>query len=631
MVQNAEELYRSRQVSAEQAVKVVRSGQRILVGNGCSAPQQLLRALVGRAPELSDVELVHLMTFGIAPYTDPKYEGSFRHNAFFIGSNVRDAIREGRSDYTPIFLSEIPDLFLSRQMRLDVALITVTPPDRFGYCSLGIHPDVMKAGVEAARIVIAQVNRHMPWTHGDSFVHVSDIDRFVLHDEPILELPVRPIDETSLEIARHVASLIENGSTLQLGIGNIPNAILSLLGNHRDLGIHSEMVSDGVVDLCEIGVITNRRKGQHPGKAVTSFAMGTRRLYDFVDDNPFWEFLQTGWVNSPRNIARNHRMVSVNSALQVDITGQVSADSIGTQFYSGIGGQVDFIRGAAMCPDGKPIIALPATAKGGTVSRIVPKLDEGAGVVTSRGDVHYVVTEFGVAYLHGRTIRERAMALIEIAHPDFRSELRDYAVGKHYVPVEWELPDEARRYPAEMEDQHDFKGRNLRVRPLRSADADRLMEFFYSHSPETIYGRYRFPKKSLPRKEAIRLCTLDYARNFALAVFGDKSDEERIVAIGRYILNERTRFAETALVIHEDYRRLGIATYLLRRLREHAERNGILGFYGESSPSNIATIALHRALGHPVVFDPEAGVYRYSLRFEDRPAAPDSRENSPPP
>jgi acyl-CoA hydrolase len=628
MVQDAKAIYEERQVTSQEAVKAIRSGQRILVGNGCSAPQELLRALVARAPELADVELVHLMTFGIAPYVDVKYEGSFRHNAFFIGSNVRDAIAEGRSDYTPVFLSEIPDLFLSHQMRLDVALITVTPPDRFGYCSLGIHPDIMKAGVEAAKMVIAQVNSEMPWTHGDTFVHVSEIDRFVLFDEPILELPFRPFGETSIAIARHVASLIENGSTLQLGIGNIPNAILSLLGNHRDLGIHSEMVSDGVIDLCEGGVITNRRKGLHQGKAVTSFAMGTRRLYDFVDDNPFWEFHQTAYVNSPRIIAQNHRMVSINSALQVDITGQISADSIGTLFFSGIGGQVDFIRGAAMCPEGKPIIALPATAKGGAVSRIAPKLDEGAGVVTSRGDVHYVVTEYGVAYLHGKTIRERAMALIEIAHPDFRPELRDYAVSKHYVPVVWELPTEARRYPSEMEEYHDFKGKRLFVRPLRSADADRLMEFFYSHSPETIYGRYRFPKKSLPRKEAIRLCTLDYARHFALAVFGEEGKEEHLAAVGRYILNERTQFAETALVIHENYRRLGIASYLLRRLRQHAESTGILGFYGESSPSNTATIALHRAMGHPVVFDPEAGVYRYSLRFAEHPPMPEPRSSA---
>ncbi len=618
-VKNALKLFEDRRTTSEEAVKMIRSGQRILVGSGCSVPQELLRALVRRAPELADVELIHLMTFGIAPYVDEKYEGSFRHNAFFIGSNVRDSIREGRADYTPVFLSEIPELLKSRQMRLDAALVTVTPPDRFGYCSLGIHPDIVKAGIDAATTVIAQVNSNMPWIHGDTFVHVSEIDSFVIQEEPILELPELPFGETAMAIARHVASLIEDGSTLQLGIGNIPNAILSLLGNHRDLGIHSEMVSDGVVDLCEQGIITNKRKGLHPGKAVVSFAMGTRKLYEFLDNNPFWEFHPTEYVNSPRVIARNSRMVSVNSALQIDITGQVCADSIGPDFYSGIGGQVDFIRGAAMSPEGKPIIALRSTAKGGKLSRIVPSLDEGAGVVTSRGDVHYVVTEYGVAYLHGKTIRERAMALIEIAHPDFRSELRDVAVARHYVPVEWELPSETSRYPSEMEEHHDFKGKSLFVRPLRSADADRLMEFFYSHSPETIYGRYRYPKRSLPRKEAVRLCSLDYVRNFALAVFGEEGRDEHIIAVGRYILNERTQLAETALVIHEDYRRMGIATYLLGRLREQAEASGIMGFYGESSPGNMVTIALHRAIGHPVIYDPESGVYRYTLKFAEHP------------
>lgn len=622
MAKDALTIFKERQSTAEEATRVIRSGQRVLVGSGCSVPQEILRALVKRAPELADVEFVHLMTFGIAPYVDEKYEGSFRHNAFFIGSNVRDSVRAGRADYTPVFLSEIPELLTSGQMRLDVVLATVTPPDRFGYCSLGIHPDIMKVGIEVAGTVIAQVNRHMPWIHGDTFVHVSDIDHFVLHDEPILELPTKAFDETSIAIARHVASLIENGSTLQLGIGNIPNAILSLLGNHRDLGIHSEMVSDGVIDLCEQGVITNKRKGLHPGKAVASFALGTRRLYDHLDNNPFWEFHPTEYVNSPRVIARNNRMVSVNSAIQVDITGQVCADSIGPDFFSGIGGQIDFIRGAAMSPEGKPIIALPATAKGGTLSRIVPTLDEGAGVVTSRGDVHYVVTEYGVAYLHGKTIRERAMALIEIAHPDFRPYLRSVAVTRNYVPVEWEIPTERKRYPAEMEAYHDFKGKRLFVRPLKSADADRLMEFFYSHSPETVYGRYRYPKKSLPRTEAVRLCTLDYSKRFALAVFSEKGRDEHIIAVGRYKLNERTRFAETAIVIHEQYRRLGIASYFLRQLRKHAEANGILGFYGESSRDNLATTALHRAMGHPVVFDQEAGVYRYTLRFEEHPVSP---------
>lgn len=606
--------YASRLTSAEQALQRIRSGQRVLVGSGCAAPQELLRALVKRAASVSDVELVHLLTFGIAPYVEPAYERSFRHNAFFIGSNVRQAIQEGRADYTPIFLSEIPNLFFSSQMRLDVALVMLGPPDRFGYCSLGIHPDLAMSGIKTAKTVIAQINRQMPRVHGDTFVHVSKLHAIVEHDEPLLELEPVPVDETSLAIARHVASLIEHGATLQLGIGKIPNAVLTLLGNRIDLGLHTEMFSDGIIDLCENGVITNAKKELLPGQAVASFAMGTKRLYDYVDDNPFFEFRPTEFVNSPLNIARNHKMVSINSALQVDITGQVSADSIGARFYSGIGGQMDFIRGAAMSPGGKPIIALPSTAKDGTVSRIVPELDAGAGVVTSRGDVHYIVTEYGVAYLHGKTIRQRAMALIEAAHPDFRSELRAAAVGRRYVPIAWELPSEARRYPAEMEEVHDFRGRSLSIRPLRSADADRLMEFFYSHTEETIYQRYRYLKKSLSQDEALRLCTLDYRKQFALAAFDKAGKDDRIVAVGRYSLNEKTGLAETALIVHEGWRRLGIGQLLQRRLRRYAERNGIVGFTGSFEPSNVATLRLHRRLGDAVVT--EDGEGRYVAYFE---------------
>jgi acyl-CoA hydrolase/L-amino acid N-acyltransferase YncA len=602
-------LYQSRLCGADEAVEVIRSGQRVLVGSGCAAPQELLRALVKRSRSVSDVELVHLLTFGIAPYVDPVYEDSFRHNAFFIGANVRAAIQDGRADYTPVFLSEIPRLFVSNQLPLDVVLLMLGPPDAFGYCSLGISPDIVMSGVETAKTIVAQVNRHMPRVHGDTFVHVSKLDRIVEHDEPLLELPRVDVDETSLAIGRHVAALIEDESTLQLGIGKIPNAVLSLLGGRKNLGLHTEMFSDGVIDLCEQGVITNEKKGLLPGKAVASFAMGSKRLYDYLDDNPFFDFRPTEFVNSPINIARNHRMVSVNSALQVDITGQVSADSIGYRFYSGIGGQTDFIRGAAMSYGGKPIIALPSTAKDGTVSRIVAELDAGAGVVTSRGDVHYVVTEYGVAYLHGKTVRQRAMALIEAAHPDFRTELRDAAVARRYVPVSWELPSEAQRYPADMEETRVFKKKRLQIRPLRSADADQLMDFFYSHTAETIYRRYRYLKKSLSHDEALRLCTLDYQKQFALAAFETKGNSERIVAVGRYSLNEKTGLAETALIVHEDWRRLGIGHYLQKRLRVHAERCGVVGFTGSFEPSNVATLRMHRRLGDAVVTEHDEGRY----------------------
>ncbi len=605
-------------ITPEEAVKVVRSGDRIFVSSGCATPEVLLKALVTRAPELSDVELVHLLTFGVAPYVDEQFEGSFRHNAFFIGKNVREAVNKGRADFTPIFLGEIPNLFYSGQMRLDVAMVMVSQPDAFGYCSLGIHPDLAVSAIKSAKVVIAQLNKRMPRVHGNTFVHVSRINYFVEHNAPLTELPTVEIDDTSMAIARHVASLINNESTLQMGIGNIPNAVLTLLDNHRDLGVHTEMFSDGVVKLVEADVINNRQKGLHPGKAVASFAMGSKALYDYLDDNPHFEFHPTEYVNSPRLIAENKNMVSINSAIQVDLTGQVCADSMGSTFYSGIGGQVDFIRGAAMSEGGKPIIALPSTARKGTLSRIVTELEPGAGVVTSRGDVHYVVTEFGVAYLHGKTIRERAIALIEIAHPDFRADLRAAALERCYVPVEWELSSEAARYPVDMEETFQFEGgKSFFMRPLRSSDSGRLKEFFYSHDPETVYTRYRFPKKSMPQEEALRLCTLDYSKRFALAVFDEGGEASgQFIAIGRYTTNQKTNVAETAFVVHENYRRHGLATKIYKQLREQALRSGIIGFSGDFGSVNAPPAAMHRNLGAEVFYDEETGLYRYLDRFD---------------
>jgi acyl-CoA hydrolase len=356
------------------------------VGSGCAEPVLLVTALAER-DELADVEVLHIMTIGQAPYARAAQGGRFRHNAFFIGSNVREAVASGQADYTPVFLSEIPSLFRSRRLPVDVALISTTPPDPHGFCSLGVSVDVLKSAVEAADVVVAEVNPTMPRTHGAGFLHVDDIDFFVANSAPILEIPVPQPDDVSTRIGRFCADLVPHAATLQLGIGEIPNAVLAALAGKTDLGLHSEMISDGVIGLIESGAINGRRKTLHPGKAVTSFCMGSRRLYEFVDDNPFFEFLPTEYVNDPFVIARNDRMISINSALQVDLTGQVCADSIGTRFYSGIGGQVDFIRGAARSKDGRSILALPSTAKGGTLSRIVPVLTEGAGVVTTRTSI----------------------------------------------------------------------------------------------------------------------------------------------------------------------------------------------------------------------------------------------------
>ena len=418
--------YRKKLRTPEEALRCVQSGMRVYIQPGCAEPETLVEALLRRGPAVRDVEIVHMMTMGGAPYVAPEMAGHFRHNAIFIGSNVREAINDGRADYTPVYLSEIEELFENGAMAIDVALIEVSPPDAHGFCSFGVGVDTTLTAAKCARYVVAQVNDQMPRTYGDSFIHVAKIDAVVESSRPLCELRKPEITDMHVAIAGNVAGLIEDGSVLQTGIGGIPDAVLPFLTDRKDLGVHSELVSDGVMPLIDGGVITGARKNFKPRKIILGFALGSKQLFDYVDDNPIFEFHPTAYTNDPALIARNDNMVAINSALQVDLTGQVCSDSIGTRFYSGIGGQVDFLRGASRSKGGKPIIALPSTAKHRAVSRIVPMLDPGAGVVTSRGLVRYVVTEYGVAYLHGKSIRERAKALIEIAHPKFREELYAY-------------------------------------------------------------------------------------------------------------------------------------------------------------------------------------------------------------
>lgn len=428
--------YRNMLMSAGEALETVRSGDRVWIQSGCGTPSVLVDALVERAPLVRDVEIIHMMTLGSARYTRPEYEGHFRHRGLFLGPNVRDAVAAGRADYTPIFLSEIEGLFESGQLPLDAVLMQVSPPDAHGFVTLGTTVDCTLTAVRLARTVIAEVNRQMPRTQGETAVHISHLSAVVESDRPLLELRTEPFTEMHMRVARNVASLIPDGATLQTGIGGISEAVLHCLDDKRNLGIHTEMCPDGVVDLMESGVMNGEEKSIHRGKAVVAFALGTKRLFDFIHENPCFEFRPIKYTNDPFVVAQNDRMVAINGALQVDITGQVCADSLGTRPYSGFGGQIDFIRGAARSKGGLPIIALPSTAMHGDVSRIVPVLEPGAGVVTSRGDVHYVVTEHGIAYLHGKTLRERAQALIAIADPRFQQELEDFAVRAHYLERE---------------------------------------------------------------------------------------------------------------------------------------------------------------------------------------------------
>jgi 4-hydroxybutyrate CoA-transferase len=412
----------SRTVTAQEAVAVIRSGDRVFVHSVAAAPQQLIAAMTARADELRVVEVVHLHTEGPAPYAAPELARSFRVNALFVGANVRQAVNEGRADYLPVFLSEVPQLFRAGILPLDVALIQVSPPDRHGFCSLGVSVDVTRAAVQVARTVIAQVNPNMPRTHGDGILHQDDIDFLVPVDDPIPEETVHHLTEAEKAIGLHCAELVEDGACLQLGIGAIPQATLIGLRDHRRLGIHTEMLSEGVVDLVERGVITGEAKQVYPGKVVAGFALGSRRLYDFLDDNPQVSMLDIAYINDTAVIRRNHKVTAINSAIEIDLTGQVCADSIGDRLFSGVGGQMDFIRGAALSEGGKPIIALPSTTSKGD-SRVVSYLKPGAGVVSTRAHVHYVVTEHGIADLWGKNLRQRAAALIAIAHPSHRDTL----------------------------------------------------------------------------------------------------------------------------------------------------------------------------------------------------------------
>ncbi|MBK9050926.1 MAG: acetyl-CoA hydrolase/transferase family protein [Chloroflexi bacterium] len=430
---NWEATYQQKITDVSTAMQTILPGHRVYLGGGAGVPTRLVQGLIERAPALRRVELTHILTFAESPYARPEFQDHIRVNALFIGSNVRRAVQEGRADFTPVFLSEIPSLFRTGILPLNVALISVTPPDEHGFCSFGVEVGTTKPAAEAARIVIAEVNRQMPRTLGDSFIHVNQLDHVVEVDYAIPEAPQGGSSAEHLQIGQHIAGLIPDGATLQMGIGSIPDAVLQCLGNHRDLGIHTELFSDGVIDLVEQGVITCSRKTFHPGKIVAGFLFGTHKLYEFVNNNPLIEMHPTDYVNDPFHIAQNARMVAINSALQIDLTGQVCADSIGAKMYSGAGGQVDFIRGAARSKGGLPIIACLSTAQDGTISRIVPTLYEGSGVVTTRNDVHWVVTEFGVASLHGKTLRQRAQALIRISHPHFREELTQAAKKLGYL------------------------------------------------------------------------------------------------------------------------------------------------------------------------------------------------------
>ena len=547
---------------------LLKSGNRIFIGSNAAVPNALIQNLIECHNGLHDIEVVHILTLSDNIWAKAEHKDLFKVNALFIGGkNVREAIAEGRADYTPCFLSEIPHLFEDNVLPLDVALVMVSPPDEYGYCSLGVSVDIVLSAVKHAKYVVAQINPQMPRTNGQSFIHVNQVTAWMEQAQALPELPAPELDRVTEQIGQYVSMLVDDGSTLQLGIGKIPDATLKYLGNHKDLGIHSEMISDGIIDLMTKGVINNRRKTYHPGKTVTTFCMGSQHLYDFVDGNPHIEFHPSQVVNSPVNIARNDNMVSINSAIEVDLSGQVVADSIGYQFFSGIGGQVDFIRGASLSNGGKPIIALQSTTRDGSISKIVAHLTEGAGVVTSRGHVHYVVTEFGIANLRGKTIRERALELIRVAHPKFRSQLLN-DVRKHYWVPEYQenTPTSVPELGAVELKKYTFAGDEYVLRPLHPADERNLQEFFYSHNKETLLLRYNFHITQMSREKSCSLVSVDQHKDLALCFTEQDHDGEIIQAVGRYYLIPANNSCEAAFVIKESKRGMGMAKALLSEM-----------------------------------------------------------------
>ncbi len=580
-------------VDAAEAMNQIKNGSRIFIGTGCGEPQHLVHAMVQNS-RIQDAMVYQMLSHTLSRYVDDEdFLKRFAIKLFFISASMRQAAFDGKIDYVPTYLSQIPRLLSSGRIGLDVALVQISPPDRFGFCSLGVSVDITLAGMQAANLVIAQVNPRMPRTWGDSIVHLDEIDYLVPFEEPLVEaLPDARDNKIASRIGYYVSQLVEDGATLQVGFGRLPYAILPQLMNKNDLGVHTQLITDGFIPLLESKVITNRKKSLLPGRVVASLCMGSENLYRYVDNNPQFYFRSSEFVNDPTIIARNDHLISISSALEVDLTGQVCSDSVGYLFYSGIGDQVDYLRGSAMSKGGFSIIALPSTAQGGKVSRIVPSLSEGAGVATTRGDVHFVVTEYGIAELQGKSIYQRVMELAQIAHPDYREEIIDVAKRRHYIFSDQAAPIQAdlifiERYKKRLELKN---GKVIEVRPLLPSDEFEYRNFFYSLKEETIYLRFFYRMKLFSHEMAQKQwSSVDYHKNISLVGSLQTKGHKEIVAIGSYADDGDGR-AEVAFVVREDMQGLGVTTQLLAQLELIAKENGFKGFIATVLNENNAML-----------------------------------------
>ena len=617
------ERYPEKFPSEEDIFSNVHRGNRIFISTGCGEPQYLVSALIryveAYPKAVFDAEVYHVWTLGVAPYADEKFKHNFRHNSFFIGENTRDAVNEGMADYTPIFLSEIPDLLNRRLIPVDVAMIQTSPPDSHGYMSLGVSVDIVKSAAQNASVVIAQANSNMPRVHGDGFIHIDDVDFIIPHNEPLLEYEDDVPDEIAQRVGKYVAKIINDGDTLQVGYGSLPNAILANLEKKRDIGVHTELLTDGIVTLMKKGVVTNSRKRINRGKTTATFCMGIRETYEYIHDNPSVQFHPVDYTNSPLVISRNRNMTAINSVLSIDLTGQATAESIGSTFYSGIGGQADFMRGAMMAPGGKTILAVQSTAEKGKVSRIIPFLKEGEGVTLNRGDVHYVVTEYGIAYLHAKNIRERAMGLIAIAHPDFRPWLIDEAKKLNLIYGDQVfIPGRKGEYPEHLETIRTTKsGLEILLRPVKMTDEPLLKDLFYDLSDKTLYRRFFSLKHEMPHEELMDMAVIDYTKKMFIVAVIEEDSKEVIVGIGQYIIYGDSLVGDISFMVRDDYQDLGIGSELISNLTLQAKKQGLTSFTAEVLFENKPMMHVFEKSGFDIERRGEDGVYELHLNFRD--------------
>ena len=606
------EKWKKKEITAEEAIKIIIPGNRVFIGTGCSQPQALITELIKQSKRLMDTEIVHFLDIGPEKYFDKKAEDFFRHNAFFIGVTLREEINKGQADYTPIYASEIPSLFLSGRRHIDVALIQVTPPDLYGFCSFGINVDITKPISQSAYFTIAEINPQMPRTLGDSFVHIKEINYFVYNDTPLIEYHFDEPDEIAERIGQNVAKLVQNESTIHVGFGDLPNAVLKHLKDKQDLGLHSHYITDDIIPLIKEGVLTCRKKNIFPGKIITSFALGTKKLYDFINRNPFIEFYPSDHVCDPRFIGKNKNLVSINSARQIDLTGQVNASTEGYTFYSGLGETIDFMRGAAFSKGGKPIIILPSTTRDGKKSRIVAHVDEGAGVMLSRGDVHYIITEWGVAHLHGKTIRDRVLELICIAHPKFRQQLLDEAKKLNYIYSDQMLccneEGEVCIYPKQYETYFKTKqNEKIIIRPVKTTDEPLLRDLYYSLDEKDRYLRFFEIRKEFTHSKTQCEVNIDYNNVFSIGAFIGDLSNQKMIGNATYYYNPRNNTAEFSFTVNKEWRGHGVGSYLLNHLIIIAKEKGIKGFYGTIHIQNKSTIHLFQGAGYTKVTPPGPG------------------------